>query len=191
MKKVALFLGLLLGLSLQAQDEPKVKKHSFSAELGANVGGNLGITYERRGENIDSEGFFLPDRTQSLIVKLYFMSDSRTFSTTHAIENGKGYGFEYGTKIFFNKTDTKGFYFTSSYTVGSIEYEKNNQYGRYTYFSFFTPDVGYKLVIAKTVSVDLHVGTSWLIEVRGRGIVDNKDFDNWVPRLGLSVGYRF
>ncbi len=103
----------------------------------------------------------------------------------------------------FNKNAHKGFYGASYITYGKIEFDEKNIlenpisgentefYGTYRYFSLFTPEVGYKVLIAKKIAVNLHVGTSWLIELKGKGDVDNKSFDNWVLNAGLAIGYNF
>lgn len=193
MKKVVLFLGLLLGLTLQAQEETNQKKNLLSVELGANVGGNLGITYERESDLTTK--LFRRESKFSNVAKIYMITHDLSYGSESI--SGTGFGVEWGRKRFFNKQETKGFYFGSRIMAGSIYFDgyisslSKFFEGRYSYLSFLAPDLGYKLLIAEKISVDLHLGTAWLIEIKGKGDVDNKDFNNWVFRGGLLVGYRF
>ena len=63
---------------------------------------------------------------------------------------------------------------------------------KYSYLSFINPDLGYKFKIAKVINFDINAGFIWKWEMlKGQGDVDNKMFDNLVPRLGIRVGYIF
>lgn len=62
--------------------------------------------------------------------------------------------------------------------------------GTYSYFSFFTPELGYKFMLGN-FAIDPFLGFMWKIEVKAKGDMENSIIDNWTPRLGLKVGYTF
>ncbi len=201
---IVLFVGSYFNANAQEQKKDSVsttkKIHTIYIEGSAAVGTNLGLTYEYSSGN---SIIFRKLKTTG-VLKLYYMQGTLTSSSSYIKDiDGNGWGVEIGGKTFFNKHHYRGFYFANYLLFGSIEFDAENVYdtsifggdgkfyGKYKYFSFFSPEVGFKFLIAKTIAVNLHVGTAWLIEFKGKGDVDNKAFDNWVPRLGLSIGYQF
>lgn len=171
----------------------------ISLEASSGVIDAFGLTWE---ENFikNKEGKFL--KTQEF--KLRYGGNTLIFDNP-GIANipGKGFEGELGQRIYFNKNDYKGFYLYSSLLFGNIKYDENNIYdtsiyggdgkffGRYRYFSFFTPELGFKFLIAEKIAISLSLGTAWLIEYKGDGDIDNKWFDNWVVKGGLRIGYKF
>ena len=148
--------------------------------------------------------FLFPKLKQSQVFKVFYSTGTLESSSIWIKDvKGKGWGAEIGSKTYFNKNAFKGFYMANYITGGTIEFDKENIYdtsifggdgkfyGTYRYLSIFSPEIGYKFLIANTVAVNLHIGTSWLIEFKGKGDVDNKSFDNWVPRAWIAIGYNF
>ena len=104
---------------------------------------------------------------------------------------GNGFVFEWAEKSFFNKESWKGFYTQSGIEGGTINFSASNYSGSYKYFSFFNPDLGFKWQVSKGFSIDPSIGCMWKIEFKGTGDVDNKIFTNFVPKIGLKIGYSF
>jgi len=117
---------------------------------------------------------------------------------------GGGVVIEWGGKTYFNnKQEYKGFYYANYVSYGNFKFDDTVYYidqskgnrrfvGRYRYLSLFAPEIGYKLLLFdNNLELNLHLGVAWLIEFKGKDDVDNKSFNNWVPRLGVNLGYRF
>jgi len=63
--------------------------------------------------------------------------------------------------------------------------------GKYSYWSIINPNVGYKIQLTKNLSLDPSVGFNWKWEVKGKGVIDNQYFDNFVFKAGVKLGYTF
>ncbi len=203
MKRIALLLTTLFAVSFANAQEENKEMDVLYAELSGSVGGNIGLTYEYTKKDGGSSILF-PKLKESLVFKAHYSVTTLENSNPFIKDvDGKGWGVEIGSRTYFNKNDYKGFYFGNYITGGTIEFDEQNIYdtavfggdgkfyGTYRYLSFFSPEIGFKFLIANTVAINLHVGTSWLIELKGKGDVDNKSFDNWVPRAGIAIGYNF
>ena len=105
--------------------------------------------------------------------------------------DGQGFAIEFGSKSYFNKEkNQEGFYTANYLSYGAIKFDKDGFDGTYSYFSFFSPEVGYKIPIGN-FSIDPFIGITWKIEVKGKGDIDNKNVDEWTPRAGIKIGYSF
>ena len=60
--------------------------------------------------------------------------------------------------------------------------------GKYTFWSIFNPNIGYKIQLTKNLSLDPSVGFNWKWDVRGKGDIDNRHFDNFVFKAGAKLG---
>lgn len=123
------------------------------------------------------------------------------------LKDGHSLQFELGHRIFVNRLhQRKGFFFENflSYTYFNFDQDFNTVYydnlgetpktkfkGKYSYFSIFSPDIGWKFLLCKYLSVDISAGATWKIEVKGKGDIDNKNVDNWIPKFGARVAYEF
>ncbi|WP_147278127.1 autotransporter outer membrane beta-barrel domain-containing protein [Flavobacterium sp. AG291] len=107
--------------------------------------------------------------------------------------DGTGFVIELGGRKYFN-TSQKGLYSANYLSYGNIKFDKDTPFGNfdgtYSYFSFFAPEIGYKIKLGG-ISIDPYIGGMWKIEVKGKGDVDNNNTDEWVLRGGLRVGYSF
>lgn len=102
-----------------------------------------------------------------------------------------GYLLEIGFKNYFSKRKPyRGFYYSNSLSYGSFEYEEGDVYGKYSYISFFTPKIGCKIMLG-SFALDPYVGVMWRLEIKGKGFVDNRYTNEWMPELGLRLGWRF
>jgi hypothetical protein len=104
--------------------------------------------------------------------------------------DGDGYVIELGSRGYFNKKDS-GVYSQNTLAYGNIKFEESGQKGTYSYFSFFSPTVGYNFKFGENLSIDPSVGVQWVIQMKGSGFVDNKNVDEWAGRFGIKVGYTF
>jgi len=205
MKKNILSLSILLFVFYaKAQEINNTFKPKspvvFAAELGSNVGAHFGLTLEF--ENPLFKSLRDPNvvrKKQHSVFKLAYKEALLDNNLFLDIE-GDGFSIQYGSKSYFNKHEYKGFYFADYIMYGSIKFDDTYYLplfgslkfnGTYSYFSFFSPEIGYKFfLLDDKFTFDLHLGVSWMIEIKGKGDVDNKHFDNWVPKFGFALGYR-
>ncbi|WP_191018871.1 hypothetical protein [Flavobacterium selenitireducens] len=106
---------------------------------------------------------------------------------------GEGFVVELGQRTYFMGRNS-GPYLGNFLSYGRISYDDDfgifGDEGTYSYFSFFSPEAGYKIKLGP-VAVDPFVGIMWKLEIKGKGYIDNRNVDEWVPRLGLKIGYEF
>ncbi|NMH27357.1 hypothetical protein [Flavobacterium silvaticum] len=108
--------------------------------------------------------------------------------------DGNGFVIEIGQRTYFSSKNS-GVYMANYLSYGNIKYDEDfglfpNFKGTYSYFSFFSPEVGFKIK-AGPIAIDPFAGVMWKLEVKGKGDVDNKNVDEWTPRVGLKIGYQF
>ena len=107
---------------------------------------------------------------------------------------GQGFVVELGNRSYFGKT-REGFYLENFLTHGEVKFDENiagEQFeGKYSYWSIINPNVGYKIQLTKNLSLDPSVGFNWKWEVKGKGDIDNRYFDNFVFKAGVKLGYTF
>lgn len=205
MKKNLFLIFLLVGTYVNAQEQKKdsTNVNVLSAEIAGAVGDNIGLTFEY-GLSDKQKILSSSKLKSSVIIKFYHTtatleSNNPEFSDV----DGNGWGAELGSRTYFRKTNHRGFYYSNYLMSGKLKFESNNFYdtseyggdgkfyGEYQYLSFFSPELGFKFLISKRVAIDFHIGTAWLIEIKGKGDVDNRAFDNWIFKGGLSIGYNF
>lgn len=205
MKKILILTCLLTGIISNAQNEKKsdsINTRVIYLESSASVGSNLGVSLETTSG--DGNSWIFPKLKQTRVYKFFYSTSTLTFSSPFISDvDGSGWSVELGSKTYFNQDEHKGFYFGNYLMFGNLEFDEENHYdanefegdgkfyGKYRYFSFISPEIGFKFLIANTVAVNLHIGGSWIIEFGSKGDVSNKSFDNIKPRLGLSLGYNF
>lgn len=108
---------------------------------------------------------------------------------------GEGFAVELGSRTYFKKGVREGFYGENFLTHGEIKFNEmvNGERfeGKYSYWSILNPNLGYKIQLTKHLSIDPSLGFNWKWEVRGKGAIDNKYFDNFVFKAGVKLGYTF
>ena len=113
----------------------------------------------------------------------------------HLKTTGDGFVVELGTRNYFKKGVREGFYAENFITHGQIKFDDvvngENLKGKYSYWSIFNPNVGYKIQLTKNLSIDPSVGFNWKWEVKGQDDIDNTYFDNFVFKAGVKLGYTF
>lgn len=110
--------------------------------------------------------------------------------------DGNGFVIELGNRTYIEKGKWDGFYGENFISYGNVKFDETvagvgKFEGTYSYWSIINPNVGYKFMIGKNVSIDPFIGANWKWEVKGKGDVDNKYVDNFVFRAGLKIGYTF
>lgn len=108
---------------------------------------------------------------------------------------GSGFVIEIGSRQYYSKSKRyEGFYTGNYLSYGNISFDEDTDFGnfdgKYSYFSFFSPELGYKMKFGSFV-IDPFLGIMWKIEVKGKGDVDNNYVDEWAPRAGLKIGFSF
>lgn len=114
--------------------------------------------------------------------------------TNEEADDGFGWNIELGSLYYFNETQ-KGFYWGNFLSYGSFKFDQDlsdgaNFEGKYRYFSFFSPEIGFKFDVGNFV-INPNLGAMWKIELKGKGDVDNNFTDVWSGKAGLSVRYIF
>lgn len=106
---------------------------------------------------------------------------------------GNGFVAEIGSKTYYCK-ENKGLYSSNFLSYGNIRFDETvlatKFKGTYSYFSFFSPEVGYKFKTGN-LAIDPFVGIMWKLEIKGKGDIDNKNVEEWTPRVGVRIGYQF
>lgn len=140
------------------------------------------------------ETFEISDgKNQTLYIKGTSISQGPTFTMydngEHKIKP-KGWSGAIGSRSYFSKTKMgRGLFYANEIKYSTIKYKDSRFSGRYSYFSFFTPELGYKFMFGKNKKFGFEVfgGVEWAIEIKGKGDVDNKYFDNWKPKTGIGL----
>lgn len=193
MKRIILLLAVVISSQLSAQEkaaEPAKEparvleqKRTISLGFRASEPNFFGVSLETKNEKL-SQGYNTSDIFSAAL-------GSVTVSTGFQDVIGSGLIVEIGSRLYHKKGSWKGFYTQSGIEGGTIKFSASNYSGKYSYFSFFNPDLGFKWQVSKGFSIDPSVGCMWKIEFKGTGDVDNKIFTNFVPKVGLKIGYSF
>lgn len=106
----------------------------------------------------------------------------------------EGFAVEVGNRIFKDKS-LEGFYTENAITYGKVKFDETyyrmpRLKGEYSYWSIINPSIGYRFR-ALDLAFDAFAGFMWKWEVKGKGDVDNKDFDNFVFKAGFRVSFVF
>lgn len=177
MKKITLALFALLTYTGYSQtktfdsdsDESQQRK---PMTVSANAEGftlmKQGFTFEYKGY---SASFFYAEET----------------SKTEAKYKGEGFVIELGGRDYFYKNA----YYYNPITYGEIRFDEKDYNGKYRFWTLINPSFGYKFDLYKGITVDPSFGFTWRWEPRAKGTVDNKDFDNFILKAGIKVGYSF
>lgn len=193
MRRIILLLAVVISSQLSAQEkavekvaEPaRVLEDKFTVSLGlrASEPNLFSITLENKNVN----------KTSGFNTSTIYSAGIGSISVSNVFETYDGSGFvvEYGTKMFLKKEKWSGWYTQSGIESGTIKFSDTNYTGKYSYFSFFNPDLGFKWQVSKGFSIDPSIGCIWKIEWKGKGDVDNNIYTNFVPKIGLKIGYSF
>ena len=182
MKKISTVALLFLCVIGFAQDDVKKSNITVSPYYLWSEPTQYGLSFELNYGNMYGTG-----GSSSILQVAY---GTMTYEVDGIESNGDGYVIELGSRGYFNKKDS-GVYSQNTLAYGNIKFEESGQKGTYSYFSFFSPTVGYKFKFGENFSVDPSVGVQWVIQMDGSGFIDNKNIDEWAGRFGIKVGYTF
>lgn len=195
MKKTILMALLLAGSFAFCQEQKKPvtndREDNISLFVSASDPALIGLSWEtiEKGKKL-----FGIDLLDSYIVEISFAGSSLDFKSILGTTTIDGFGSQASLKgrQYFKKGNTKGFYYQNGIEVGQVKFSEDFFKGKYSYWSLINPDLGYKVKIAKVIALDLSAGFIWKWEnLKGQGDIDNKMFDNLVPKISLRAGYTF
>ncbi|WP_417350296.1 hypothetical protein [Flavobacterium alkalisoli] len=190
MKKIFTLAAIVATAFTFAQDnDASGKYNNLSLNFMASEPHQGGLSYETNflTSKHGSEG-----RTNVLNISVGTMSYDVEFLSI----DGTGFVAELGGRQYYgkNKAEFKGLYSSNYLSYGNISFDEDTMFGKfdgtYSYFSFFSPEIGYKFAFGN-FTLDPFVGAIWKIEIKGQGDVDNVNVDEWAFRGGLKLGYKF
>lgn len=180
MKKIFTLIAVTASGFLFAQTNDSIHKNTISVNGMYSEPGQIGLSYERHASS-----------KKSHMVNLSY--GVMNYDADIVDVDGTGFVIELGSRNYFNKSN-EGFYGDNYLSYGSIKFDEETPFGKfegtYSYFSFFAPEIGYKIKFGN-VSIDPYIGGMWKIEIKGKGDIDNNNTDEWVMRGGIKVGYSF
>lgn len=186
MKKIFTLAALFAASFAFAQENEQApaasteKKHQVSANFQYSDPSQVGLQYEYKREATGNHA------TSHIVNIGYGMME---YEVGNASTDGQGFVIELGGKTYFRNVHN-GFYYANYLSYGNIKFTENGADGRYSYFSFFAPELGYKIQMGD-FSIDPFIGGMWKLEVKGKGGIDNKNVEEWAFRAGIKVGYSF
>lgn len=168
-----------------AQEDPEVNKTSVLSlyaigSEGYGVGGM--VEYSLPKNELINKNFWV-------YIRGGIENYKKDFSGT-----GNGQSIAFGTRTYYLKNKPHwGLFSGNEIKYSSIKFSKDSYKGRYSYFSVFNPEIGYRFAFGKqrNIALELFGGVEWAIEVKGKGDVDNKDFSNWKPKVGIALNFCF
>lgn len=184
MKKI-IFMAILLPTMLFAQEKPsdslRVKKYTISGNLNVSEPGTFGFSFENNSD----------EKNQSYILNLSAAVLTVDFGGKDV--TGTGFAIESGLRKYFDD-GYGGFYGENFISYGSVKFSESfigvgSFEGKYSYFSLFNTNVGYKWNLGN-FSIDPSIGYIWKWEIKNDGF-ENRDVDNLSLRWGIKAGYRF
>jgi hypothetical protein len=189
MKKIFTLAAVFAATFAFAQEAEKTEKtftpvdnkHQISANFQYSNPSQVGLQYEYKKPVKDGK------HASSHVVNIgYGMMEYEAggFST-----DGQGFVVELGGRNYF-KSVHNGFYTANYLSYGNIKFDENGGDGTYSYFSFFAPELGYKIQMGG-FSIDPFIGGMWKLEIKGKGGIDNKNVEEWAFRAGVKLGYSF
>lgn len=193
---------LLMAASVCAQTTTSVEKsNKTTLSIYGSVPelNQVGLSLEFMGK---TSSHSMKEKTYSMhsskVVNLAYGMMDYDFSAlgNHSVK-GNGFIVDIGSRSYLKNSDS-GLYMANYLSYGRIEFDDSYTVliadakfkGTYQYFSFFSPEIGYKIK-AGPISIDPFAGIMWKLEVKGKGDVDNKNVEEWMPRFGLKLGMTF
>lgn len=113
-----------------------------------------------------------------------------TLSDNDVNITGTGFAVEIGTRI-YSKEIPKGWFFQNFISHSQTKFSELFFQGKYTYWSLFNSDLGYKFLVGNKISMEPSIGYIWKWEVNTKTDLDNKSIDNLSFRAGFKIGYKF
>jgi len=180
---------LTVGLSFGQEKETTESKKSTEKKTTFGLFGFAGNTI---GGGVEMESSYTKEKdtyAKTLVLNGGYgkLEITRNGITADAVVNEASFG----ARTYVNKNKAeKGFFYTNYLTYGTAKFKESFYSGKYRYFSFFKPELGYRFQFGN-VNLNLFINTMWKIELKGKGQVENRFHDNWKTKGGLTVGYTF
>lgn len=208
MKKIILCVITIIILSINAiaqetQLPEKKKEIVVSFYLNFSDPGNFGLSGEYELRETKLFGFIgKEEKFKNSILLNVSVAASSLSNENPDVENiyGSGIQIDLGFRNYLKANQMKGFYFENFLSWGNVNFDEDIFYlddkvghfdGKYSFVSLINPDLGYKLKVAKILNLELNAGFTWKWEIKGQGDIDNKMFDNLVPKIGCRLGWIF
>lgn len=192
-KLIMLFMlaFLFTGVTMYGQEETEKQEKMEFVSIGAIAGDGIGFYFMMEFYRILGEKHNI-----SLYAKganIYDVSVKSTGLLTSSEYKGKGYTAAMGSRSYFSENTGRGFFYANELKYSTVKFDDVDYKGTYSYFSFFAPELGWKVMFgqAKRFGLEISGGVDWAIEIKGKGDVDNVIFDNWKPKASLGFGYSF
>lgn len=192
MKKILLLAALTITSFTFAQEkEEEETTGDWSLGLHTSFGdhNSIGFIYE-------SDGLVIKEKVYTVLMRGSYSS----YEYDGSLEAGSGEVYELGARTYYSKKkNMRGFYTSNYLSYGSYKFDEQitspivsyKFEGKYSFISFLSPEVGYKIGIGKSFSIDPFVGITWKIEIKGKGDVDNKNTNEWSPKAGINLAWEF
>lgn len=192
MKRIFTYAAIIASTVMMGQEQQTTDKdeniypHNLSVNGMLSDPSQFGLSYEFSGFTLH------PDKSTNVVNISYA---AMNYDAGPIDVNGSGLVIELGHKSYYNKERPFTGIYTANYlSYGNVKFDETFTLGEfegnYSYFSFFNPEIGYKIVLGNFV-LDPFIGAMWKIEIKGKGDVDNKNVDEWAPRAGIKIGYNF
>lgn len=199
MKKLLLVLLFALPSFVFSQEKEQAKEQAKDFEEKVVIK-EISISFYTNLSNPSSFGLSTEGKAKSKFIKnglssnvMYFNYASASLDDIGPEESIVGTGLEFGIgeRNYFGKNKNTGWYAENFFTYGYVKFNEPFFSGKYSYFSPINTDFGYKAKIVKVINFEVNGGFIWKWEIKGKGDVDNKMFDNLTPKIGLKIGYIF
>lgn len=201
MKKLLLLTTLLAFGNMNAQEETITTTTTKTQDNALTISAfgafpamtQMGVTLEFLGAKTETTSTKHRDITffKSNILQLAY--GMMNYEAGGLDIDGQGFTIDLGSRNYFGANNA-GFYTSSFLSYGNIKFDEtilgDKVEGTYSYFSFFNPEIGYKINLGG-FCIDPFAGIMWKIEVKGKGFIDNRHVNEWTPRVGIRVGYQF
>ena len=180
-----LSVGVSFGQKTETTENKEVNKNKTTYSLFGFVGNTVGGGAEMEYEYTKEKDAYA--KTLVFAGGYEKLEITRFGITADAVVNEVSLG----GRTYMNKNkETKGFFYSNYLTYGKGKFKESFYSGKYRYFSFFKPELGYRFQFGK-VNLNLFLNTMWKIEIKGKGDIENTYHDNWKTKGGITVGYSF
>lgn len=196
MKKLFIALLALPAILFAQESNEKTivklkKERTVSLGLCASSPSSFSVNFESN----DDEKTFGYNTSSIFEIGLTATSlEAETGFGTKEVFIGSGHLLKLASRVYFDKSKNNGFYFQNGFEYGQVKFSESFYVfsGKYSYWSLVNPEIGWKFKMWKHITVDPSVGFLWKWELRkNQGNIDNTMFENFVPKIGLKIGYAF
>jgi hypothetical protein len=179
MKKIILSLAMMV-ISTAAFSQKSIGLFTEFSEPST-IGASFEFKVKKDKEN--------KKQTTSSILNVGFNTLSYDIGNTSI--TGTGFTIQAGQRTYFD--GPKGWYSENFLIYSSTKFDEVlnsvSLKGKYSYWSIINPTVGYRFELGK-IAIDPSIGINWKWEVKGTGIIDNKEINNLTWKAGIRLAYK-